>query len=150
MPGYGVLPQDEGTGLLPWSWAQERLAGSREYWVATVRSSGTPHLMPVWAVWHDGALWFSSAEGSRKTRNLRSNPACCVSTDNGEEPVVIEGMVEEVADSVAIERIAGLEHEKYSTGYAAENPLFRLAPTRVFGTAGDDFTGSPTRWTFGR
>jgi len=25
MPGYGLLPPDEGTGLLPWSWAEERL-----------------------------------------------------------------------------------------------------------------------------
>ena len=25
MPGYGLLGPDEGTGLLPWSWAEERL-----------------------------------------------------------------------------------------------------------------------------
>ena len=27
MPGYGVVGPEEGSGLLPWSWAQERLAG---------------------------------------------------------------------------------------------------------------------------
>ena len=26
MPGYGILPATEGTGLLPWSWAVERLS----------------------------------------------------------------------------------------------------------------------------
>ena len=35
MPGYGVQPATEGTGLLPWSWAEERLTAAHEYWVAT-------------------------------------------------------------------------------------------------------------------
>lgn len=30
----------------------------------------------------------------------------------------------------------------------ADNPCFRLAPARAFGTAEHDPTGSPTRWTF--
>jgi PPOX class probable F420-dependent enzyme len=148
MPGYGVQPATEGTGLLPWSWAQQRLAAAHEYWLATVRPDGRPHLMPVWAVWHDGALWFSSTAGSRKTRNLRADSRCSVSIDNGTEPVVIEGVAEEVTDPEAIRRAAALEKAKYSTEYAAEQPLFRLAPARAFGIAAGDPTGSPTRWTF--
>lgn len=148
MPGYGVQPAGSGTGLLPWSWAEERLAAAHEYWVATVRPDGRPHLMPVWAMWHEGALWFSSTAGSRKTRNLRANPQCSVSIDNGTEPVVIEGAAEEIHDPVAIARIAALEKQKYPTGYAAEQPLFRVAPARAFGIAAGDPTGSPTRWTF--
>jgi len=35
MPGYGTLEPEEGTGLLPWSWAVERLTSSRNYWLAT-------------------------------------------------------------------------------------------------------------------
>jgi nitroimidazol reductase NimA-like FMN-containing flavoprotein (pyridoxamine 5'-phosphate oxidase superfamily) len=75
MPGYGTLPAGEGRGLLPWSWAQERLHRSHDFWLATVSQDGVPHLMPVWAVWLDGQLWFSSANESRKARNLRSEPA---------------------------------------------------------------------------
>src|SRR5262249_17191311 len=56
MPGYGTLPAGEGGGLLPWSWAEERLARSHDYWLATVTPDGAPHLMPVWAVWLDGRL----------------------------------------------------------------------------------------------
>ena len=33
MPGYGILPAGEGTGLLPWEWAVERLARSHDYWL---------------------------------------------------------------------------------------------------------------------
>ena len=73
MPSYGI---DEATAtLLPWSWAVERLTRSHEYWLATSWPDGRPHLMPVWAVWMDGGLWFSSSVPSRKARNLRPSPA---------------------------------------------------------------------------
>ena len=74
MPGYGTQPEGEGGGLLPWSWAEERLVRSHDFWLATVTPHGAPHLMPVWAVWHEGQLWFSSSNGSRKARNLGSEP----------------------------------------------------------------------------
>jgi len=51
MPGYGLLDAAQGAGLLPWSWAVERLQRSHDYWVATVRPDGRPHVMPVWGVW---------------------------------------------------------------------------------------------------
>lgn len=72
MPGYGILPADEGTGLLPWSWAQQRLSSSVNYWLASVWPDGRPHVMAVWGVWDGLLLWFSSGGRSRKTRNLTS------------------------------------------------------------------------------
>jgi hypothetical protein len=41
MPGYGI--KDDGDKLLPWSWAAEQLAKSRNYWLTTVRPDGKPH-----------------------------------------------------------------------------------------------------------
>ena len=41
MPEYGIEPSPDG--MLPWSWAAERLARSRNYWVATTRPNGRPH-----------------------------------------------------------------------------------------------------------
>jgi hypothetical protein len=55
MPGYGSGGPTQGSGLLPWSWAEQRLLASRNYWVATSWPDGRPHVMPVWGVWHDGA-----------------------------------------------------------------------------------------------
>ena len=60
MPGYGTLPAADGTGLLPWSWATERLEAAHDFWLATTSADGRPHVMPVWAVWWRDALWFSS------------------------------------------------------------------------------------------
>ena len=92
MPGYGIRPADEGTGLLPWSWAEERLISSRNYWVVSSWPDGRPHAMPVWGMWHDGGFWFSSSRGSRKAKNLAENPRCVVTTEDAENPVVVEGV----------------------------------------------------------
>ena len=96
MAGYGLAEGDEG--MLPWSWAEERLTRSHDYWCATTWPDGRPHVMPVWAVWLDGALWFSSAPTSRKARNLERDPRCVLTTDDALEPVVLEGRVERVVD----------------------------------------------------
>ena len=71
MPGYGIVGPDEGRGLLPWSWAEERLIASHDYWVATVWPDGRPHVMPVWGIWHDESVWFSSSAHGR------ARPATC-------------------------------------------------------------------------
>jgi Pyridoxamine 5'-phosphate oxidase len=76
MPGYGILPADQGRGLLPWSWAVGRLRDSHDSWLATTWPGGGAHVMPVWSVWHDDALWFSSSVGSRKAVNLAHDGRC--------------------------------------------------------------------------
>jgi nitroimidazol reductase NimA-like FMN-containing flavoprotein (pyridoxamine 5'-phosphate oxidase superfamily) len=154
MPGYGTLPEHEGTGLLPWSWAQQRLARSHDYWLATVTPAGIPHLMPVWAVWHEGRLWFSSANASRKARNLAREPRCSVATADPLEPVVAQGRAQRVVDTGALERMLAAENAKYGTAYGmdmvdpASNSVFALSPEWVFALDTKDFTGSPTRYTF--
>jgi PPOX class probable F420-dependent enzyme len=154
MPGYGTLPATEGRGLLPWSWAEERLAGSHDFWLATVTPDGAPHLMPVWAIWRQGTLWFSSANGSRKARNLAAEPRCSVSTGNPLEPVVVHGRAGRVTEPAALAAMLAAENEKYGTAYGADmvdpasNSVFSLRPEWVFALDSSDFTGTPTRFTF--
>ena len=155
MPGYGISPANIGIGLLPWSWAVERVARSHYYWISTVRPSGRPHVMPVWGVWLDEHMWFSSSGGSRKTLNLESNPWAAVSTDDATEPVVMEGTatrVSSAAEPGAVRAFADAVNAKYGTEYPVdffmENATFRLKPDRVFGLSERDFDSSPTRWTF--
>ena len=48
MPGYGTLPATEGGGLLPWSWAEERLIRSHDFWLANhVAKATAARLMAV-------------------------------------------------------------------------------------------------------
>ena len=149
MPGYGIT----GEHLLPWSWAEERLVASRNYWVATVRPDGRPHAMPVWGVWDGEALWFASGVQSRKIRNLLANPYCCVTTEDATDPVVVEGVAEIVEDLAAITSLVAMLNAKYGDYYTVEflepagNATVRVRPEKALGLRHDDFKGSPTRWT---
>jgi PPOX class probable F420-dependent enzyme len=153
MPGYGIQRADEGSGLLPWSFAEDRLRASHDYWLATVWPDGRPHVMPVWGVWRDDQLWFSSSGSSRKTRNLAHDSRCTATTDNPLEPVVVEGRAEQIADADAITAFTASVNSKYSTDYGVEffagNACLRLTPAWAFALSAEDFIGSPTRWQFG-
>ncbi len=154
MPGYGVVGPSEGSGLLPWSWAEDRLTSSHDYWVATTRPDGRPHVMPVWAVWDAGYLWFSSSLGSRKARNLDADPRLTMTTDNPLEPVVVDGTAARVLELEARSRFIGLSNAKYGTDYSVDfldpevNATYRVTPVSVIGLVEANFTDSPTKWVF--
>jgi pyridoxamine 5'-phosphate oxidase-like protein len=154
MPGYGLQPAGEGTGLLPWSWAEERLTESRNYWLVSRWPDGRPHAMPVWGIWHESAFWFSSSKPSRKAKNLSADPRCVVTTEDAENPVVVEGLAELITAPAGLAILLALENAKYSTDYGIEmldpvaNSAYRVRPLWAFGLQAGDFTGSPTRWEF--
>jgi PPOX class probable F420-dependent enzyme len=156
MPGYGTLPADQGSGLLPWAWALGQLHRSHDFWVSTVRPDGRPHIMPVWGVWEDDALCFSSALGSRKIRNIQAGSAVSVATQDPQNPVVLEGTAEIVTEEAALGRFMDAVNAKYGTDYDAGflsstgSVAVRVRPTWAFGLLESDFGGSPTRWTFPR
>jgi hypothetical protein len=57
--------------------------------------------MPVRGMWHDGILWLSCSNGSRKTRNLLANTRWSIATDDPAEPVVIEGVAEPTREELS-------------------------------------------------
>ena len=156
MPGYGILDADAGRGLLPWSWATERMARSHNYWVATTRPDGQPHVMPVWGVWlgeaePGGAFYFSTGRSTRKARNLASNPRCVVCAERADEAIILEGIVEQVDDPSLYERIADAYEAKYDWRLEQPtSPAYAVRPrvAFVFIENADDFAGSATRWSF--
>ena len=154
MPGYGIEGPDEGGGLLPWSWAEGQLMASKNFWLATNWPDGRPHVMPVWAIWHEGALWFSSSKSSRKARNLANDPRCVLNSEDAQNPVIISGEAELLTAVADLETLLALENAKYQTNYGMDmldpalNCAYRVRPQWAFGLRADEFVGSPTRWTF--
>jgi hypothetical protein len=146
MPDYGIKGPDEGTGLLPWSWAVERLAASHDYWIATTWPDGRPHVTPVWGAWVDDAVWFSCGPNSRKARNLDRDPRCSITSDKPSEPVVLDAVVERIPGREGAQRFADISTAKYEIEYSVEffasNALFAAHPTSAFGLDEADFTGS--------
>jgi general stress protein 26 len=154
LPGYGVLPGDEGSGLLPWAWAEQRLAASEHFWCATVRPDGRPHLMPIWGLWDHSALWFSTGVWSRKARNLYCEGRVVLSSEDPVNPIVVEGVAEVQTAPAVIARFLALLNAKYETDYEIDfqdpriNATIRVRPTWVFGCTEEDFVGSATCWRF--
>jgi len=149
MPGYGVSAGD--AALRPWSWAERILRAGHNYWVATTRPDGRPHTMPVWAVWHADALWFSSGAKSRKARNLAALRECSVGTERGVKSVIVEGRATRLRANKAPREIARLYLAKYGEGYPPDSPLFRVDPRVAFGfSESGEFAETATRWLFER
>jgi hypothetical protein len=154
MPGYGVLPATEGSGLIPWAEAERRLTVSHDYWCATVWPDDAPHVMPVWGVWLHGRLCFSSSLRSRKARNLAADSRCTLTTDDARNPVVLNGVASRIVEPGPIREFVDAVNAKYAAGLTVDfqdpavNGTFAVTPRRVIALSDGDFTGSPTRWAF--
>lgn len=149
MPGYGLKAAGEGSGLRPWSYAQERLQRARNFWISTTRPDGRPHAVPIWALWWQDQLLFSTSEHSVKAKNMAARPYAVIGCEPADDAIVLEGPVERVRD-------AGLLRDftrEYATKYDYDmegfsEPVFALRPMLAFAFGTTDFTGSATRWTF--
>ena len=147
MPGYGI--PKTAKGLLLWTWAEQRLKKSHNYWISTARPDGSPHTMIVWGLWLDGAFYFSTGNQSRKARNLASNPKCVISTEHAEQAVIVEGTAAPTTEPAILKRFATLYQKKYKWDMSDfAEPVYVVWPRRAFGLYEKNFIGSATRWQF--
>jgi hypothetical protein len=152
-PGYGF---PKGTkGLLPWSWAEQRLKKSHSYWITTVKPDGSPHTMVVWGLWQDGRFLFSTGSESRKARNLARNKNCVVCTEQAQEALIVEG-VAKIADIASRRKFLPAYERKYKFDMSSmkegilsmNEPVFAVGPRVVFGLWEKYFQSESTRWKF--
>ena len=156
VPGYGIPRSTKG--VLPWSWAVQRLERAEIYWLATADASGAPHLNPIWGSWVDGR-WYVEGGPTRWQRNLRANPQMAIHVEGagsgvtGAEVIIVEGAARELVapESPLADRIlAG--YAKYKPGYEASTDhwakggLWELRPVKAF--AWTTFPTDMTRYTF--
>ena len=151
VPGYGIPRSTKG--VLPWSWAVDRLERAEIYWLATADAEGSPHLIPIWGSWVAGR-WYVEGGPTRWQRNLRANPRMAIHVEaTGKEVVIVEGRATEIvapAVDLADRILAG--YEKYKPTYEAEaanwaqGGLWELRPEKAF--AWTTFPKDMTRYTF--
>lgn len=67
------------------------LARARTVWMCTLRPDGSPHVTPVWFVYHGGSWWVGTDERSVKVRNVKADPRVSLALEDGAQPVVAEG-----------------------------------------------------------
>ena len=154
-PDFAQMPTDPTQGLKPWSWALEHLEKSHNYWIATSRPEGTPHLMLVWGIWWQDAFWFSTGPHTRKAKNMAAHPQVAIGTEKADEAVIFEGTVEEIKDRALWKQVAQIYNAKYGGDVeplllASGGCVFRVRPLVAFGQDehAENFAASVTRWHF--
>lgn len=138
--------------MLPWSHVTERLEQARNYWLATTRPDGRPHVTPVWGVWVDEALYVDGHPATRWARNIAANPAVSVHLESGDDVVILEGTME---DTVTDEQLGGRIVAAWNAKYGRLQPdpagsgMFRVRPrsARAWSTSSLE---DGTRWQLGK
>jgi hypothetical protein len=149
MQSYGVPASM--TGAVPWAKAERQFADTHNYWVATVRPDGRPSSTAVWGVWLEGKFWFSCSLDSRKAKNLAWNPGCAITTDQAEEPVIMEGIAERVRGRAALLPMTRAYEKKYNWKMDPDGDGYFVVTPRVafaFIEASGEFASSATRYEF--
>lgn len=149
IPGYGI--STDADGMLPWEWVTEWLTSSRNYWIGTTRADGRPHTIPVWGLWLDEAVYFSTDPESWKGRHLAARPDAVIHLESGDEVVICEGTIERVmADGLPAGFVpayaAKYGHEMDTSDLAFG--FYRMRPSRVLAWREQDFPTSATRFSF--
>ena len=124
------------------------LTDARNYWLCTARPYGPPHVKPVWALWMDAALVFSTSPESVSARHLRLDPRATVHLE-GAHVAVVEGVVEPLA--VAPDGFVEAYEAKYGWQMDPTDPgtaLLVLRPSVVLSWDEAALAASMTRWTF--
>jgi hypothetical protein len=158
-----------GDPELPWSRARDHLASqpaqpATTFFLATAGAGGSPNVAGIGIHWYDGDLFFTCGPGTRKARNLASDPACVIAVALGGIDLVLEGEAIQVHEPdlvetvIAIFRASGWPAEvrdgrvvaPYSAPSAGPPPwdLYRFTFHTVFGVA-TETPGGATRWRFG-
>jgi hypothetical protein len=171
LAGYGLAP-------LAWDRALERLqeewklqpppefGGVPEphtHWLATTGPDGRPHVVPVGAVWQEGVFYFTSGDGTQKSKNLARDPRCVITLAAAGLDLSVEGEAVKVTDEATLQRLAeifagvgwaptvrdGALYHEFCAPSAGPPPwfLYELAPRTVYGFATAEPHGA-TRWRF--
>lgn len=155
--GYTAGPDDP---FEPGTWAEiaAQLERARNYWVSTTRAGGRAHATPVWGLWLEGAVWFSTSPDSVKARNLQHEPRCVIHLESGDDAVILEGAcerVEALAPDVAstVQQFVTDYKAKYDIEVDVSDPqfgLYRLAPRTALTWREQNFPNSNARWNFAK
>lgn len=115
---------------------------------ATRDPDGAPHVVPLWFVWLEDALYVSTRTGSRTWRNVGADARVCLTVDLGRAwtelaGVCVEGLAERLlAQDPAMRRPISAWHEKYRPLLAGEGferfaeqipglAFLRVVPARI-------------------
>jgi PPOX class probable F420-dependent enzyme len=137
-------------GHIAWDMVDQRLRSTRSMILSSTRPDGRPHAIPTWFWWAgDGRLYFITARGTQKARNLARQPWVVAHFGDGDDVIFVEGSATVVTEPAEQRQADDAYQAKYIdpvSGARAsifDNPaddLYRVELVRVvtwmYGTVG--------------
>jgi hypothetical protein len=148
-----------------WREAQRRFLKGGWFWLATVRTDGAPHVVPVFAAWAGSTFFVASKDTARKSHHLDADGRCVLTHDAGDMHLVVEGTARKVTNDATLARASAafatvydwptrVSGGKLDADYGAPTSggppydVYEVTPTKAFGFPTDGETFTPTRWRF--
>jgi nitroimidazol reductase NimA-like FMN-containing flavoprotein (pyridoxamine 5'-phosphate oxidase superfamily) len=120
---------------------EELLTTERTMRAGTVSPDGSPHVVPLWFVWHDGAIWINNLRRARRSRDLAAGSRVALCIDTGHDyfelrGAVLYGMPGEVSsDDRALAVVRTRFGDKYFGGIdvpdVKSHVWLRMVPERI-------------------
>ncbi len=155
MPFAELLELPDGYGrpkrALEWAIVVAALEQAKQYWLATVRPDGQPHVVPVDGIWLDDRWFYGGSPATLHRRNVVANPHAVMHLADPSRAVMVDGNVTlvEVSPDLAT-RLADASQRKYpeygDSGIGSYPALQCLTPTRVI--AWTSYPTDATRFRF--
>ena len=146
---------DNPASYVDWSWVAAQLTDSKNYWLCSVRPDGRPHVIPRWAVYVDGRIYYDGSPETRHAQNIDTNPHVSVHLESGDQVVILEG-ISTPAGKPGLDlanRLVKAYRKKYAAqGYSPEpsqwdeGGLYVFTPSQCI--AWTSFTQDPTKFVF--
>jgi nitroimidazol reductase NimA-like FMN-containing flavoprotein (pyridoxamine 5'-phosphate oxidase superfamily) len=110
------------------------LRDKRTVRVATLGPDGTPHVVPLWFVWHEGVMFLNSTLGNPTVENLLREGRAAGVIDDGEtydelRGAVVTGTAGRAGDDPRLPEVERAWSEKYLAG---SEPPYRRWRNRVW------------------
>lgn len=150
-PGY----LDNPTSEVPWDYVTQQLTEAKNYWLCSVYPDGRPHVIPRWAVFLDGKIYYDGSPKTRHARNIMENPRISLHLESGDQVVILEGTARpaEKPSPELGRKLAQAYQAKYAPhGYAPEPDQWDEGGLYVFtiqqAIAWTNFMADPTKFVF--
>jgi nitroimidazol reductase NimA-like FMN-containing flavoprotein (pyridoxamine 5'-phosphate oxidase superfamily) len=151
------IPRDYGiskaTEHVEWAHIEERLAGDRVYWIATVGGGGRPRVRPIDGLYVDGVVYVGGSPETRWVQEIGVNPHVSIHLDGLDEVIVVEGEAEilrgieaDLAGRLAAASNAKFPEYRMTGAFYSTNGAIAIRPRKVI--AWTDISKDPTRFSF--
>jgi nitroimidazol reductase NimA-like FMN-containing flavoprotein (pyridoxamine 5'-phosphate oxidase superfamily) len=117
------------------------LRETRTMRAGTVSPDGSPHVVPLWFVWHDGEVWINNLRKARRSRDLAAGSRAALCVDVGHDYFELRGAVlygtpqEVSAEDAALPEVRKGFGDKYFGGFEVpdvkSHQWLKMRPDRV-------------------